>query len=81
MGPNTEQYKTRARGLPWEVRLADILSFFQGINIVGGANGIEIKRIYGAMEATFAVNSNIDLCEALARNKHKIGYRKINGTC
>lgn len=81
VGTIAEQYEIMARGLPWRVRRADILSFFQGINIVGGANGIDIKRIYGAMGATFAVNSNVDLCEALARNKHKIYSRTIYGTC
>lgn len=67
-----------ARGFPWTVKRADVGEFFDDIKIVGGIDGIDIKK-NRAMEATFFVDSVEELKKALAHNKQHIGTRMIYG--
>lgn len=67
-----------ARGFPWNVKPADVCTFFQNIRIVGGINGIQIRRNV-AMEAEFSVLSIEDVRKALARDKDRIDSRTIHG--
>lgn len=67
-----------ARGFPWTVKRVDVGEFFADVNIVGGINGIDIRKD-GAMEATFFVNSDKELQQALLHNKQLIGSRMIFG--
>lgn len=66
-----------AVGFQWKVSKADVAGFFAGVNIIGGNNGIQLKR-NRAMEAMFVVRSG-DIGKALAYNKRSIGSRTIYG--
>lgn len=52
--------------------------FFADVNNIGGIGGIDIRRDC-AMEATFFVDSDEELHQALLHNKQLIGSRMING--
>lgn len=67
-----------ARGFPWNIKRMDVGEFFSDINIIGGIDGIQIKK-YGAMEATFFVDSDDELQKALLHNKQLIDSRMIYG--
>lgn len=69
-----------ASGLPWNISKADVAIFFSDVNIVGGIDGIEIKRrnVNGPNEAKFSVRPK-DMRKALARNNLLFGSRTIYG--
>lgn len=67
-----------ARGFPWTVKRVDVGEFFADVKIVGGIDGIQIRKD-GAMEATFFVDSDEELQKALAHNKSLIDTRMIYG--
>lgn len=70
------------RGIPWKTKPTDVTSFFEGVNIIGGVNGINIQRKVdrGALEATFFVNSREELKKALSYNRKCFDSRKIHGS-
>ncbi|XP_055315788.1 G-rich sequence factor 1-like [Sitodiplosis mosellana] len=70
-------YRILARGFPWQVKPEDVSAFFQNVIIVGGRNGIHIKK-NGAMEATFFVSSKEFLNKALAHDKQQYDSRTIH---
>lgn len=69
-----------ASGLPWKTSKTDVAKFFANIEIIGGSDGIEIKRKYvdGPNEAKFFVRAK-DIRVALAHNKLSLGSRTIHG--
>lgn len=67
-----------ARGFPWTVKRVDVGDFFADVNIIGGVEGIDIRKD-GAMEAVFFVDSDDQLQRALLHNKQLIGSRMIYG--
>lgn len=75
---NGDVYRILARGFPWQVKPEDVTTFFRNVNIVGGVNGIHIRKNV-AMEATFFVNSKEDLNKALSHDKLKVDSRTIHG--
>lgn len=75
---NVDVYRILARGFPWQVKREDVDRFFQNVSIVGGVNGINLKKNV-AMEATFFVASKDGLRKALAHDKRQIDSRTIHG--
>lgn len=71
-------YRILARGFPWQVRPENVIAFFKNVYIVGGVNGIHIRKNV-AMEATFFVNSKEDLNKALSHDKLQVDSRTIHG--
>lgn len=67
-----------ARGFPWSITHSDVEAFFRDVNILGGKNGIVIRRNV-AMEALFAVDTTEDLQKALAHDKQSVNSRSIHG--
>lgn len=75
---NNSFHAILARGFPWNVKVTDVKSFFNNVNIVGGVGGIQIKKNI-AMEATFFVHSNEDVQKAMTFNNKKMNSRAIRG--
>lgn len=67
-----------AVGFPWKVSKANVSNFFSDVNIIGGNDGIQIRK-NGAMEAMFFVQSKEDVQKALAHDKRSDGSRFIRG--
>lgn len=68
-----------AVGFPWKVSKTDVSAFFAGVKIIGGNDGIQIRK-NGAMEAVFFVQSKGDIQKALAYNNNRCdGSRTIHG--
>lgn len=55
-----------ARGFPWKISQADVGTFFQNIQIIGGNSGIHLRK-NGAMEAFFCVESKKGVEDALSQ--------------
>lgn len=67
-----------ARGFQWKVTKKDVMSFFAGVKILNGENGINIiKNI--AMEAYVEFSSKSDRTKALALCNKKFDSRTIHG--
>lgn len=67
-----------AVGFAWKVTKADIIAFFADVDIIGGNDGIQIRK-NGAMEAVFFVYTKVDVQNALAHDKRSDGSRRIHG--
>lgn len=70
-----------ARGLPWRITKAEVVSFFEGVNVLGGENGILLCRrmARGALEARVNVASAKDHDTALQHKGRPLDGRKIDG--
>lgn len=78
LNSNDGLYEVMARGFVWNVRRSDVGDFFSNVKILGGVEGIVIRK-NGAMEATFFVDSVEEAQKALSYNQRCIGTRKIYG--
>lgn len=75
---NDGLYEVMARGFVWNVKRSDVGEFFSNVKILGGIDGIDIRK-NGAMEATFFVESVEEVQKAIALDQRFIGNRKIYG--
>lgn len=69
-------YMVLARGFQWKVTKRDVFSFFKGIKILNGENGINIIKNV-AMEAYIELTSKADVKKALELNNKSVDSRTI----
>ena len=70
----------KARGLPWSATAKDVVNFFDGSNIVGGASGVHFVSAADGRssgQCYVEVETQEDVEAALAKHKEKIGARYI----
>lgn len=70
-----------ARGLPWRITKAQVLDFFQNVNVLDGERGVRLCRRVsrGALEARVNVASADDHDAALRLKGQPLDGRKIDG--
>ncbi|KAI5704081.1 hypothetical protein M8J75_001813 [Diaphorina citri] len=70
----------KLRGLPWSTTVDEILKFFDGVNVRNGRAGVQITTSRNGRpsgEAFVEVEDEVDMENALGKNKEHLGNRYI----